>query len=271
VFAGGAVTSCWLSCQAYSSVSGTVKIVGLGKSGTLLSVLLGQVSTGKLGIYKYDGTTLTELAAETGTLFLAYSIHKVDMQIISLGASTEINVWVDGTLVIEYTGDPRPTGLTEFDIVTLFGSDSMFSSEIIVASEDTRLMSLKTLAPGAAGDTSDWTGAYTDIDETTLSDADTIYTADAAVEFNANLTGMPTGTFICKGVKVSARAADGVGGLTLATGVRTNSTTDLGTPVTLEGAWETIEKLYQTNPVTSNRFTPAEIEALQIALETAAA
>jgi hypothetical protein len=231
------------------------------------------VSNGKIGIYKYDGATFTQLAAEAGTLFTNNALHKVDMQIISLGVSTTINVWVDGSLAIEYTGDPRPTGLTDLDIVTLFGNVTypLESSEIIVASEDTRLMSLKTLAPNAAGDASEWTGAYTDIDEETLSDEDTVYTASAAVEFNANLTGMPAGTFICKGVKVAARAADGVGGLTFAVGVRTNSTTDLGPPVTLEGAWETVEELYQTNPITANRFTPAEIEALQIALETAAA
>ena len=81
---------------------------------------------------------------------------------------------------------------------------------------------------------------------------------------------MPAGDFICKGVRVAVRATDGVGGIGIQIGVKTNSTVDLGASITLGGVWETDEKLYQLNPVTSNRFTPAEIEALQIAVKSVA-
>lgn len=268
------VTSAWLSF-IFASYSTSTKYQPCGLGNTAYGrrgIYVGgdDSVTNKLALYKYDGTTLTKLATETGASFsISQSPKKFDMHITDYGVSSNVKVYYEGTELIDFTGDTSISGITELNCVVLsFGGTYCYVSEFIVADEDTRLMSLKTLAPDAAGDASDWTNSYTSIDEVALSDADTIYTDTADDEFQCNLQGMPTGDFICKGVKMVARATDGVGGLGVQMGIKTNSTVDLGSSITLGGSWETIEELYQQNPVTSNRFTPAEIEALQFAVKS---
>ena len=85
-------------------------------------------------------------------------------------------------------------------------------SEVILADEDTRhFVGVASLAPSAAGDTNTWdSGAYTDIDEAVLDDADMLKSGTAAQDFNCNLNDLPAGDFDIGGVKVTARAVRGV-------------------------------------------------------------
>jgi len=264
-------TSVWLSFQlGLNATSANGRTGGLGKSGTnaMLGIGTGTTAT-KIALIKYDGTTRTVLAEESGSSLAA--LNKIDIHMENYGANATVTVYVNGTQVISYTGDVTVLSQTSLDQVYINNAQNgVYVSEFILADEDTRLMSLVTLAPSAAGDASEWTNGYANIDESTKDDADTIYTSTANQNFQCNLTGMPAGDFICKGVKVAARATDGVGGIGIQLGVKTNSQLDLGNAVTLGGVWQTVEKLYQQNPITSNRFTPAEIEALQLAVKSIA-
>ena len=60
-FAGGAVTSAWLSCQAKitNPTTGQGGMIGLGRSGSTKGLFIGNgVSTAaKLTLYKYDGSS----------------------------------------------------------------------------------------------------------------------------------------------------------------------------------------------------------------------
>ena len=273
------ITSGWISSHIYfvSSALGTDDnfAIGFGVRGATKGIYIGnsKITSGRIAIFKYDGVTNTELAMDDGVT--PYSeLHKWDIQLINYGASGTVKVFYDTTLILEYTGDLSISGVTGFDCVAINQgggtNEDIYISEIIVADEDTRLMSLKTLAPAASGDASEWTNGYGNIDEATLSDADTVYTATADQNFQCNLTGMPAGDFICKGVKICARMTDGVGGMGVQMGIKTNSTLDFGDTITLGGVWDSYEELYQNNPVTSNRFTPAEIEALQLAFKSVA-
>jgi len=227
---------------------------------------------GKLTILSYDGTTITTLAAETG-VSLASGKQTLDLKISNYGSSGTVDLYCNGAIVATYTGNISITGVDGFDQVGIIGyvhpaNYSAAFSQIIIADEDTRLMTLKSLIPNADGDLNEWTGVYSNIDEETLSDADTVYTNIADETFLCNLSGMPTGNFICKGVKITSRATDGVGGLGIQLGIKTNSTVSLGDSVTLDVIWQTYESLYQQNPVTFNRFTPTDIEALQFAVKS---
>lgn len=226
----------------------------------------------KLSLYKFDGTTKTVLATEPNGSLINNTNQKLDIHIDSYGVNSTVNVYCETQLIITYTGDITIPDVSLLNAIGVGGTNGNNSgvSEIIVADEDTRLMSLKTLAPNAAGDVSGFTGTYTAIDDIWIDDIDVIYTAVPDTESQFNLTGMPTGDFICKGVAVKYRATDGIGGIGLQAGIRTNTTTVLGSTQILGGVWENKEILYQQNPVTSNRFTPAEIEALQVAFKTVA-
>jgi hypothetical protein len=192
--------------------------------------------------------------------------YRFDLNIQDYGTNPICKLYLNGILIINYSGTlSLDNGDIDCTLLAHRIGTNAGVSEIIVADEDTRLMRLKTLAPSAAGDTStNWTGAYTDIDETTLSNADKIYSATADADFQANLTGMPTGTYSVKAVKVAARAVDGSGSLGMALGVKTGGTVNVGATETCSGYWQTKERLMTVNPVTGVAWTPADIEALQL-------
>jgi len=272
-FPNGPVTEAWVHSRCYLNTSIT------STSDTLLFGLDDPITSSGLWLRKTVGQAVlrkriagvwTTLATETGAS-LAYGSSKPLDLYIKYAEEGIFRAYLEGTLLVEYTGDLRLPDVTNFQHFSIYGStlaSAACLSEFIVADEDTRLMSLKTLAPNAAGDTNDWTGAYTAVDEVTNSDADLIYTDQFDQDFMCNLTGMPTGDFICKGVKIATRITDGIGGVRVQVGVKTNSEVDVSDTHELGGVFETVEQLYQENPITNNRFTPAEIEALQVVLRS---
>lgn len=217
-----------------------------------------------------SGGTVTWFISE-GAKNVLSQLMPLDIHIETYGSSGVIRFYINGVLRLTYSGDITVGSTTDFDQVQLRSMNTSWAtmfSEIIVADEDTRLMSLKTLAPNAAGDASQWDGTYANIDETVVSDADTVYTDTVEEDMQFNLTGMPVGNFICKGVKIAFRATDGVGGIGVQAGIKTNSALHLGNTIVLGGVWEEHEQLYTQNPETINRFTTAEIDALQIAFRS---
>jgi hypothetical protein len=276
-FPSGPVTSAWLSVQTYmNAVSTNMKMVGLGKSGTSNSLWIGTGGTaGKIALWKYDGTTWTLLASEAGVSVPTSALnYKYDMQVINYGASATVNIYVNGSAApkLTFTGDVTAGGNTNLDNVQISQPNGnwTFYSEFIVADVDTRLMSVVTLAPSAAGTTNQWTGAYTDISESTLNDATLVTSATSGQNFQCNFNDLPSGSFAIKAVKATARAVQTGGGIaSLALGLYTNATVSVPSASALTTTWDTYETLYQTNPVTSSAFTPTEVNALQLNLQSA--
>ena len=239
-------------------------------NGKQISAFTSNGSGLRSSIRLYNGSSWVTLADSSvddlpsnGSMFL-------DLYIESVGAAAKIILYKNGASTLEYSGDLSSYGISNINKVGIGGNTYMLFSGVIVADEDTRLMRLKTLAPSAAGDTNDWTGAYTDVDEATLSDSDKIYSATDDADFQCNLTGMPTGTWSVKAVKVAARCVDGSGSTGIQLGVKSGGTVASGDTQTASGYWQTKERLMQVNPVTGIAFTTAEIEALQINLRAKA-
>src|SRR3990167_1309398 len=284
-FPGGAITSGWFSAQwiiDLATTSANGKKWGLKKSGTLGGLFVGLSATNKLAVFKRDSDgTQTTVISETGTTTLADVLYHVVVQFTGFDTATgTIKVWRSGTLLIDSpTSNPSGldlsvTGLTELDRFTMIGGGTGTSewwiSECIVADEDIRLASLKTLAPNAAGDSNTFTsGSYTEIDEVSLDTQDVINSTVAGQEFTCNLTGMPTGQFVVRAVKTAFYTARGTSGIdALATGVRTSSTNHFDTMAIVDTGYELRERMLNTNPVTSGSWTTDEIDALQLICET---
>jgi hypothetical protein len=266
------VTSCWCSYMFYCNTfaSTNALMLGLSKKGSNAWIGMGCGSIAKkAALFKYDGTTITKLSEETGTSVIdSFILNKVDIQIINYGVNGTINLFINGALVTTYTGDLTVLSNASLNIVHLVrtaSSTAGFVSEVIVADEDTRLMRLKTHAPDAAGDSStNWTGAYTGIDEVASTDTDKIYSSTNDADFQCNLSGMPPGAYRVKAVKAVVRAVDGSGSMGVALGVKTGGTVDVGSTETCSGYWQSKERLMTVNPVTGVEWTPAEVEALQL-------
>ena len=269
------VTSCWLSGQiVHESTQSGGHLFGLMYSGTGSSGLYigGGTPYQQLTLVKWDGTTSTLLAAETGTSFVFGILLKIDIQIINYGASATVNVWVDGVLVITYTGDVTVSGVTSLDTVVL-SSDaggSAYASEIIVADQDTRTLRLATLAPAGAGTTDAWTGAYTDVNEVVLNDATSVYTNATSQDEEFTLSTLPAGAVSIVALKAGARCSATAGSTptNIAVGIRSGGTTSAGTPVGQTTAWTENERLMGVNPVTGLAWTQSAVNALQINLRS---
>lgn len=270
------ITSGWFSFHARTS-SGTTSsfdclMAGITIGGSADGFWI-RKSSGKVELRNIVSGVNSIIATEEGTSLVTAGINKFDMQFV-YGESGSIKVYLDTVLVIDYSGDTRISAASGFSSVSVHGHSASSSgslSELIVADEDTRLMSLVTLAPNGAGDVNDFTGAYTDVDETSIDRADTIHTATAGDVFTCALSDLPSGSFAVKAVNVVADAVDASAGLDLKLGVRSGATTSTGTAIPLSGAWETKSRLMNTNPVTSAAWTPTEVDALQLAIETVTA
>lgn len=236
-------------------------------------------TTTTLAIDTYtSGGTATTLATSTLTVTIS-TVYKVDL-LVSYGTSGRVRLYIDGVLYIDYTGDVTASGATTLDGLFLGACSSSssfntFWSEVVVTdSEDTRPLSVKTLAPNAAGDTTAWTsGAYTDIDEIPASDLDVAISETAAQIFTVNCTGMPTGASnlsvrAVKSVALACRGSSG-GPTKLDMGLRQSSTNAFAASQTLDTGFGAFSATWTTNPITSAVFTPTEIDNLQLAYRSA--
>jgi len=270
------ISSGWLGCMAYfgDTVSGRCKI-GFADLSTGKGIFVSGSATNKLAIAKWDGSSLSTLASEASTSASA-SLKKLDLQIINYNtASGTANLYYDRILLATYTGDMRISGITEFNsiIAKADGSGGRQSySEIIIADADTRSFSMVTHYPNAAGDTLDWTGAYGNLDEETISDADLAYNNTDGNRALYNLSNLPTGSFSIIAVKAVVRALASADSSpkTLNLGIKSGTTVNVSDNKTLTTSWDTYSRLMSTNPCTGSPFTPTEVDALQIALESEA-
>ncbi len=279
-FVGGAITSAWVHFQVsiVSSLQQT-PFAGLGlNSAGNGGIFVGNASGNSLktALYIWDGTTLTQLATETGTSLTAGSgTTQIDLQITNLGASSTVNVYVKNVLVIAFSGSTVISGITSLDCAAIYAgtASNFYISEFIIGTADTRTMSLLTMAPNAAGDTNNWTtGTYANINPVTINDGSVIAVNTTGQDFQANLIDLPSGNFgNVQAVKAAVRAEVTAGATptSLKIGVKTNATIDVDAGRALTTGFLTYERLMLTNPVTSTAWQASEMNPLQIDLQSA--
>lgn len=277
LFSGGEISSGWLHCYVYvAGTSASNFHVGFGKSSTSKYIGIGHGNPyTKLTLFSYDGTTLTALAVETGNSLTQGQLYTIDIQLINYGASSTINVYVDENLTITYAGSTSISGVTGFDSVFLGGVSGayFYTSEIIVSDEDTRnLIGLKTLVPTGNGTHTDMSNDYTAVDEITTDPSDRVYSDTDGHQESFTLTDLDSTDVAIKAIKVAAHATKSSDSTptSLNLGVRSGLTTNVNDNHPLTLSWSTVERLMQVNPVTSVAFTPAEANAMELALEVEA-
>lgn len=283
IFGAGAQTSAWLSFRVYldASLNAAQLFVGLGLSGTNNSLGVGSdtSNSAKVAIFKYDGTTRTQLAVETGTTWTVSTIFKIDMQVISYGAAATVNVYINGVLTVTFTGDVTVSGMTNFDSVYLppnpFNVASPSYSEIFVTDVDSRgFLGLQTEALTGAGTTNSFTNnTFTNINGISFSDANPTYTNTTAQDQQYTLTAPTPTTYSVSGVVITARMAASSGSTPtqIKLGYNSGGTKGFGTGAakTLTTGYVTYTQTDVVNPVTGVAFTQSELAALQLDLQSA--
>ena len=271
------LTSLWIGAQAFMSGGNTsLRHFGVGKSGTSgKGIYIGASNSAftQLRLYKWDGSTATTLATESGNSLAANALRKFDMQISNYGATSVINVYVAGVLALSFSGDSSISGVSDLDCVVSYkpnNSDYYALSEVVLADSDTRSLRVQTMAPTGAGTTDNWTGAYTDVNEVTLSDATNVSTNSTGQDEQFNVTDLQSGTFAVLAVRFAARAALGVGstptGLKL--GFNSGGSVAVGGALTPGSSYGLLEQVFSTNPVTSAAWAQSDMNGLQMDLQS---
>lgn len=221
--------------------------------------------------------TKTSAAGTTTTLVSASSAsipHEVLTRLdvfVNYAVSGRFQLYVGGTLVLDYSGDLTTDSATALDGIgfgCMNGNTGVtgftYWSEIIVADSDTRGMALASLTPLATGNTAAWTGAVTDINEVTLSDTTTASTVTASQleEFTvtpASTIGSTTGVLA---VVVSARAAKGATGpQNLQAAVRTGGADFVSSNLPIAATLGVVQGVFTTNPNTSGTWAGSDLTA----------
>jgi hypothetical protein len=195
---------------------------------------------------------------------------RFDMQVENYGTDATVNVYLNGNLLITYTGDVTVSGVSSLEAAALSanGANDWEVSEVIVADSDTRNLSLVTMAPTAAGTTDQWTGAYSGVNETTLSTASPNSSTTSGQDQQYELTALPSGTFSVLAVKISAYA-ETASSENLKLGFNSGGTVGVDGGQALTTAWATYESLFPQNPVTAAAWLLSAMDSLQLDMRSA--
>lgn len=286
-FPGGTVTSCWFSFWlGFSSQNsnGSARLgalcAGIGNSSLTngTGIYVQTASNTGLAIVKFDGTTVTALATGGGGLVTnAIQLTRVDMQVINYGASSTINLYVNGVLYTTFTGNSSVGTLTNFNCVNLwttaggnFAANSV-GSEFIVADEDTRSMNLKVLPPTGLGTTDNWFGTFTQVNATTITDTNPVYTATPAIDEQFTQGGLPAGTWGVRVVKMSTRGAVPVASpvthFTPGFNIAGTATVTGGTQHSPGATFQNFEDFWTTNPQTGTGWVATDLATGNLQLD----
>ena len=278
-FSGGAITTAWFSCRLLlNAPANTNNLVGVGLFGTNKGLFVGTDSStaNKVALRKFDGTTSTQLAAESGTSWVNSTIHRVDMQVISYGASATVNVYINGNFVLTFTGDVTVSGVTNFDCVALGRNTGTGAgigacvSEVMVATDDLRAWpGLVTMALTGAGTTNQWTGnTFSNVNGTSFSDTAPMSDNTNGQLQEFNVTDFPAGSYTIQAVKQTARCAKSASPAVaqIELGYNSGGSVAYGTGATkaVTTAYASYEQLDLVNPVTGVAFVQSDMNALQL-------
>ena len=296
VFPGGPVLTAWLTGKYYlSTLYGYTHpgwpILGLGYHGANVSLGLGSggIKDGsgdsqRAALLFYN--TLygpVSIAEESGHSLIVNRLQRLDMQIFDWGGGlAQAKLWIDRVQVLDVSlvGVTGITGApTGFDCVVAgphqlaFGFQGLKISQVIVAESDTRLMELNTQTENTFGDTDDWAGSYTDVNELVIDDATTIRTNTDAKDEQFRLSTPVPGDYQIVARRIVARSSrvDGssVTKENLGWHAPGGSTAFGGSPQTVIPSWDLIGRIDEVNPLTGLPWTQAELLSIQLNVRSA--
>lgn len=283
------VTEAWLNFRGWQAgnagsfgTAAPAAFVGVNtNAGMRFRVVAHDFSSGDRGLrlQSYTGTTATALGtAWTDAYPLPASAATEITVYFKVHSSTgKFDVYRNGSQILTYTGDTTlSSAVSGFTGFTVYAWDNATTylqafSEFIVADEDTRGMRLKRMTVDAAGGNTAWTGAYTDIDDTSVNDADGISSATTSQEVSFGTDCSASGTGTWKALVVSARAGKGTSGpSTLDMGVKTTgNAAQYPANKALTGGLKPVQAVLATNPYTSAAWTNSDLNAVELALRSA--
>jgi len=219
---------------------------------------VGSAGTNTWEIVKIDNGTMTALA-NSGVQSSSGTFAKLDVNMVNYGSACTVYLYINGALYATWTGNATLTGITGFDSVFVGCSTNNINSvsEIIVADESTlAFQGLVTLAPNGNGSSQQFSNpAYTNFSPININDANSTFTNTVNQDEQATISGLPSGNFQIKTVKVVARAlaTSGAAATNLKMGFNNTNTSTVaeGASHALGTAFAPVEEYFATDPTSS--------------------
>jgi hypothetical protein len=189
-------------------------------SGNPTLIVSGTGTAGQLVISSRSAAgTFTNLV--TCSAAINVSLTQLDLY-INYGTSGEVTLYSNSAQVCDFTGNVTngdgATTLNDLEFANPFASGGFYSawSEMIVATTDTRAMSLYTLAPNGNGNATQWTGSNpctSILNALPANDTNYIYTSsNDQIEECTVTNSVPPGNYNVQALVMSGRLLVGASG-----------------------------------------------------------
>ena len=288
VLNGGAITSGWFHTYTVLDTAGVAATEGLmmvalqlSTSGSWLGLITGASNAEQMSLGYFNGTSQVVLATEVGTSGLTLAAGgTIDIQFLIGGSPTlQVNVYVNNSLIIAYSGNTSITGLGSVDSL-VYGvysggsANNWYWSEQCIADSDTRaLLGLQSQALTGAGTTTQWTNnTYTNINGISYSDANPTYVNTTAKDQEYTVTAPTPAVFSVIGVVQSARACipSGSTPTALKLGYGSGGVGHFGTGASKSPTvgFADYQQIDQINPITGVAWTAADLTGLQLDMQS---
>ena len=184
-----------------------------------------------------------------------------------------VRAYVNETLVGEFIGDPRVGGSTTLDTMAMRGLRSAASwgehrtSNIMIADDSLVGVNLCTTIASGAGFENEWDGSHTAINNTGAPNANVISSDTSGESYFFAMTDIPSALGLIEVRELIARvqAQKGSSGPdALAQRIRHDGTNYAGTTHSLDTGLDWYEDRWALNPDTSEPWTKADLDALQL-------
>jgi hypothetical protein len=177
-----------------------------------------------------------------------------------------ISLYIDGYRHYHATGDY--SAMADVDRVSLLqrSANGFWFSQFVVADEPTIGFRVAYREPTGAGNYTAWTGAFGDVDDTSINLTDFISSATAAQSetFTKAIFSAPAG-FRVKAVGIAAYARRGsTGPANLGLMLRFGSTDYVSPDKPLELGFKAFEHFWHTNPATGLEWVPADAGSVTV-------
>ena len=206
----------------------------------------------------------------------ANTVQRVDLHIVMHETTGTLTAYVNGTEQTGATYGPADTilrGESTADEVRFGNGDAgavSYTSACFVSDTDSRAIEYVQTAIDGAGAETDWTGAYTDIDEAGVNVGDLIQAANNAEKATYTFAALPTfsSAYTVVGIGVTARATRGsTGPQNLQLAIRENVTNGFSGNKALTDFWEEHHHFFALNPDTASAWTFAEADAAEVGVQ----
>ena len=232
---------------------------------------------GGLLLQYHNGTSWQ--TSGTAITYVSNVLARFDCHFVVHDTTGTLTVYRDGKEHTQATfsaGDTLLRGESLMDEIGLghafsSGARETYLSAVFVSTTDSRPIHYAQTAIDGAGAETDWSGAYTDIDEAGGDDADLIQagtTADKATyTFAALPTALNTG-YTVVGVGVSARAAKGDSSpANLQLAARHSTTNGFSGSKALDGVFGPFQHIFPLNPNGGAAWTFTEADAAEVGVQ----